>query len=189
MYLIYMNRNIIKKNTINNTSRHIKGFSILEIIIYLALLCIVSVLITSNIISLFKNYNIVKTNQEMEYNAISILDKLTKDTHDAKNIILGQSYFSTTSGAIAFNISSSTDDNASNTVRFYLDNGKIKYDKDGNYIGNLSTNNVNVSKFNIYYINSTTSEAVKVELGLDTSPHLNLKTYSKNFYTTIQLRE
>lgn len=181
-----MNKILIKKN---NTNQHIKGFSILEIIIYLALLCIVSVLVTSNIISLFKNYNIVKANQEIEYNAISIFDKLTKDTHDAKNIILEQSLFSTTSGAIALNISSSTDDNASNTVKFYLNDGKIKYDKDGNYVGNLSTNNVNVSKFNIYYISSTTTEAIKVELSLDSSPHLSLKNYSKNFYTTIQLRE
>ena len=61
MYLIYMNKNLNKKS--NKT-----GFSIVEIIIYFGLLAVISTLVTTNIISLFKNYNIVRSNQEIEYN-------------------------------------------------------------------------------------------------------------------------
>lgn len=182
----YMNKilNInIKKNS------KINGFSIIEIIIYFSLLTIISTLVIGNIISLFKNYNIVRANQEIEYNAITILDKITRDTRDAKSVNISDSSFSVALGAISLNIASSTNDTASNTVKFYLNSGKIKYRKDGVDFGNLSTNSVTVSNFKIYYISGTTTEAIKVELNLEVTPHLNSSTISKNFYTTIQLRE
>lgn len=182
MYLIYMNKNLNKKN--NKT-----GFSIVEIIIYFGLLAVISTLVTTNIISLFKNYNIVRSNQEIEYNAINIIDKLTRDTRDAASINITDSSFSVAQGTISLHIASSTNDNASNTVKFYLNNNKLKYMKDGVDFGNISTNAVNVSNFRIYYISASSTEAIKVELTLDTIPHLNSSSISKNFYTTILLRE
>lgn len=179
MYLIYMNKH----------NKNKKGFSIMEIIIYLAILGVISILVTDNIISLFKNYNIVRANQEIEYNAISILDKLTRDTHDAKNVVVDQSSFSVPLGAITLNIASSTNPAVDNKIKFYLEDGRVKYDRDAVYFGNLSTDNINVSNFKIYYINGTTTEAIRVELNIESKPHLNSSTISKNFYTTIQLHQ
>jgi hypothetical protein len=159
----------------------------MEVIVYLAMLGIISILVTDNIISLFKNYNIVRTNQEIEYNAISILDKLTRDVHNAKNVVAEQSSFAIPAGVITLNIASSTNTAVDNKIRFYLEEGKIKYNIDGVYFGNLSTKNVNISNFRIYYINATSTEAIKVELGVESNPHLNQSIISKNFYTTIQL--
>ncbi len=61
--------------------------------------------------------------------------------------------------------------------------------KDGVDFANLSTNNITVSNFKIYYISASSTEAIKVELNLETTPHLYGSTISKNFYTTILLRE
>jgi type II secretory pathway pseudopilin PulG len=177
-----MNKNLNKKN---NKS----GFSVVEIIIYFGLLAVISTLVTTNIISLFKNYNIARSNQEIEYNAINIIDKLTRDTRDAKSININDSSFSVVQGSVSLNIGSSTDDMASNTVKFYLDNNKLKYMKDGIDFGNISTNSVNVSNFKIFYINSSSTEAIKVELTIDTIAQSNSNPISKNFYTTILLRE
>lgn len=173
----------------NKNIKHIKGFSIIEIVIYFSILGIISILVTDNIIFLFKNYNIVRANQEIEYNAISILDKLTRDTHDAKNVVLEQSSFSVPLGIITLNIASSTNVAVDNKIRFYLEDGKVKYDRDNIYFGNLSTNNAKISNFKIDYINGTTTEAIKVELSVESTPHLNSSTISKNFYTTIQLHQ
>jgi type II secretory pathway pseudopilin PulG len=166
-----------------------KGFSIMEIIIYFALLAVISTLVTTNIIALFKNYNIVRSNQEIEYNAINIIDKLTRDTRDAQSINISDSSFSVAQGSVSLRIASSTNQTSSSSVRFYLNNNKVKYMKDGVDFGNISTNDVNVSNFRIFYINSSSTEAIKVELTLDTIPHLNSTSIYKNFYTTIQLRE
>jgi type II secretory pathway pseudopilin PulG len=180
-----MNNFLKIKNNKNNQS----GFSLVEIIIYFGLLAVISTLVTTNIISLFKNYNIVRSNQEIEYNAINILDKLTRDVRDARSVNIGDSSFSVAEGSISLNIASTTNDTASNTIRFYLNNSKIKYMKDGVDVGNISTNAVNISNFRIYYISASSTEAVKVELTIDTIPRLNSSQISKNFYTTILLRE
>ena len=174
------NKHHSKKNT---------GFSLIEIIIYFALLGIISTLVIGNILSLFKNYSTVRANQEIEYNAVAILDKLTRDVHDAAFVNTPDSSFSVAEGAISLNIASSTNETASNTVKFYLAGNKVKYMKDGVLLGNLSTNNVSVQNFKIYYISASSSEAIKVELNLEVTPHLNSTAISKNFYTTIQLRE
>jgi type II secretory pathway pseudopilin PulG len=185
IYLICMNKK--PQSNKNNIIFSNKGFSIIEIIIYFSLLGIISILVTDNIITLFKNYNIVRANQEIEYNAISILDKLNKDAHEADNVILGQSSFSVPHGIVALKISSSTNGFITDTKRFYLENGKMNYYKNGVYFGNLSTKNVNISNFKINYITGTTTEALKVELSIESNPHLNSSIISKNFYTTIQL--
>ena len=125
----------------------------------------------------------------IEYNAINIIDKLTRDVRDSSFINISDSSFSVAQGAISLNIASSTNNATSNTAKFYLSNNKIKYMKDGVDFGNISTNAVIVSNFKIYYISASSTEAIKVELTLDTLPHLNSNLISKNFYTTILLRE
>ena len=175
-------------NKIYNTNKN-TGFSLVEIIIYFALLAIISTLVISSMISLFKNYNIVRANQAIEYNAISILDKLTRDARDSRSVNISDSSFSVAQGAVSFNIGSSTDSTASTTIKFYVNNGKVKYMKNGVDFGNLSTNDITVSNFKIYYINASSTEAIKVELNLEVTPHLYSATISKNFYVTILLRE
>ena len=176
-------------NNFLNKYKKNKGFSIMEIIIYFTLLSVISILVINNIISLFKNYNIAKSNQEIEYNAINIIDKITRDVRDARNVNISDSSFSVADGSVSLNIASSTNEISSTTVKFYLNNNKLKYMKDGVDVGNISTNSVNVSNFKIFYINSSSTEAIKLELTLDTTPRLSTSLISKNFYTTIQLRE
>lgn len=176
-----MNKIKIKNNN--------KGFSIVEIIAYFSILAIVSTLVITSIINLFKNYNIVKINQEIEYNAISILDKLTRDVRDANKINIQNSSFSVPEGSVSVDVSSSTNSLVTNNIKFYLENNKIKYMQDGVYFGNLSTNSVNVSSFKVFYINASSSEAVKVELDLSANANPGINTIYKKFYTTIQLRD
>ncbi len=166
-----------------------KGFTVVEIIAYFSILAIVSTLVITSIINLFKNYNIVKINQEIEYNAISILDKLTRDVRDANKINIQNSSFSVAQGSVSLDISSSTNSLITNNVKFYLENNKIKYMQDSVYFGNLSTNSVTVSSFKIFYINASSSEAIKVELDLSANANPGINPIYKKFYTTIQLRD
>ncbi len=176
-------------NKITRLQKNTNGFSIVEIIIYFSLLAIISTLVITNIISLFKNYNIVRSNQEIEYNAIAIFDKLTRNVRDAGSINISDSSFSVAQGAVSLSIASTTNPTASTTVKIYLDSNKIKYMQNGVVLGNLSTNAVKVSSFRVYYISASSSEAIKVEMNLEVSPRFASSTISKNFYTTIQLRE
>ena len=112
-----MNKIPNNKNNIKN-----KGFSIIEVIIYFSLLAVISTLVITSIITLFKNYSIIKANQDIEYSAISILDKLTRDVRDAKNVDISGSSFSVAQGSVSLNIASSTNDAVTNNIRFYFEN-------------------------------------------------------------------
>ena len=174
--------NPVKKN---NTA----GFTIVETIIYFTMLSIITVLVIGSIISLFKNYNIIRANQQIENNAVTIIDKLTRDVRSARSVVTAQSSFGIPLGILTLDIASSTNDTASTSVKLYLTGNKIRYAQNGVDIGNLSTSEVSISNFKIYYIGASSTEALKVELGIDSISHLNSTTTSKNFYTTIQLRE
>lgn len=171
----------------NNLRR--KGFSLLEIIVYLGILTFMTVLIINSIFSLFKNFNIIKANQSMEANAISILDKMTRDIRDSKNILTNQSSFGVYNGMLSLQIASSTNENSSTTIKYYMENEAIKYMQNGILLGNLSNKEIKVDNFKLYYFTINGYDAIKIELNLKTNPHLASTTISKNFYTTIHSRE
>ncbi len=165
------------------------GFSLIEIIVYLGILTFMTVVVINSTFSLFKNFNIIKANQSMESNAISILDKMTRDIRDTKNILTSQSSFGVNNGILSLQIASSTNENSSTTIKYYLENEKIKYMQNGILLGNLSNKEIRVDNFKLYYFTVNGYEAIKIELNLKTNPHLASTTISKNFYTTIQARE
>lgn len=180
-----MNKHI---NTIKTKNNLNKGFSVIETIVYISVLAIITTVVTTSIITLFKNYNIINSTQTIEKNAITILDKINRNTKDARDVVSAQSVFQNAQGALAIQIASSTNPNSSSTVKFYLENKKLKYSIDSVFIGNLSTNSVQVESFKVYYIQASSTEAVKIELQIQAQPRYS-SIISKNFYSTIQLRE
>lgn len=161
-----------------------KGISILEIVIYFSLLAVLTVVVISSLISLFKSYNTIKVQQDMEISALQIIDKLQRDIYRADTIVQGQSSFSVPEGSLAVSIVDGTTD----TYRYYVASSTFKVAKNGVFIGNLSQPNVIVNSFIVRQIVSTSSEAVKIELTLGVTPRYATSTIYKNFYTTVQLR-
>ena len=160
-----------------------KGFSLIEIVIYLSLLIIVSVLVIQSLLSLFKNYNVVRANQELESTAVNIIDKINRDVKDSQGVLIEQSLFLIPQGVLTLNNSSTS------TTKFSYENNRIKYYKNDNFIANLSNKSINVNNFKVYLIQSTSTKAVRVYLGLDVKPHLSQEVFNKTFHTTIQLRK
>ncbi len=182
--MIYKMRNIFIQNKSNK-----KGFSLIEIIIYTTLLSLVSILVISNIITLFKNYNLVKLNQEIEYNAISILNKLHNNISNSDNIVLDKSSFGVNEGFLSISKASTTNNGVNDVYKFYIENDYMKYMINDLYIGNLTNKYVKISEFKIFNILNSNKGAVKIEFVLENkSNRVNDIKISKKFYTTIQLR-
>lgn len=162
-----------------------KGISIIEIIVYFSMLSVLTIVVISSLMSLFKSYNVIKLQQDLETSAIQIIDKLQRDIHDADNIVQGQSSFGVPEGSVALNI---VEGAATNVYRYYSASSTLKVSKNGVYIGDLSQPYVFVDNFTLRQIVGTTSSAVKVELRLRVTPRYGTSTVYKNFYTTVQLR-
>ncbi len=178
MYLIYMNK---KPATISYT----RGLTILEIVIYFSMLSVLTVVVISSLMNLFKSYSVIKLHQNIETSAIQVMDKLTRDIRDANEIAIDESAFGVPLGSIAVNI---TTDSVTDKYKYYNASGTIKLSKNNVFLGDLTQLGVVANSFKAYYINGTTTQAIKIELNLQATPRYSTSTISKNFYTTVQLR-
>ena len=163
------------------------GLSILELVVYFSMLSVLTVVLISSLMSLFKSYSVIKVQQDIETSAIQVMDKVTRDLRDASEIALAQSSFGVPLGSVAVNIDTET---TTDVYRYYLASttASIKLDKNGTYLGDLTQSGVIVNSFTAYYINGTSTQAVKIELNIQGTPRFGTTTISKNFYTTVQLR-
>lgn len=178
IFLIYMNK-------LNLHIHHKKGLTILEIVIYLSMLSVLTVVVISSLMSLFKSYSVIKLHQDIETSAIQVMDKVTRDIRDANEIALAQSSFGVPLGSVAVNI---TTDAVTDVYRYYVASSTVKVSKNGIFLGDLTQRGVIVNSFTAYYINGTSTQAVKIELNLQATPRYGTSTISKNFFTTVQLR-
>jgi type II secretory pathway pseudopilin PulG len=161
------------------------GFSLVELIVYFSMLGVITVVVISSIISLFKSYSTVKLEQDIEVSALQVFDKLTRDIRDADEIVTSQSSFGVPEGAIAL---TKIEDATTNTYVYYSASSSIKLSKNGTYLGDLTQPGVFVNKFTAYEILGTSTHALKLEMNLQATPRYGTSTISKNFYTTVQLR-
>jgi len=167
--------------------RYQKGFSILETIVYLTILTLLTAVVMSSLISLFKSYSVVKAQQDIELSAIQILDKLTRDIRDTTSIVSGQSSFGVPLGSIALNIANGA---STDVYRYYATSSVLKVSKNGVYLGDLSQGGVVVNSFILRQVvgSSSAADAIKIELNLQASSRYSTSTISKYFYTTVQQR-
>lgn len=177
-----MNNSMHKKDYTIYTK---KGISILEIIIYFSMLSVLTVVVISSLMSLFKSYSVIKLQQDVETSAIQIIDKIERDVRDADNIVVGQSSFSVPEGSLALTV---TQDSVAHVYRYYSASSTLKVSKNGTYLGDLSQPSVRVDSFIVRQIVGTSTTAVKIELGLQATPRYGTSTIYKSFYTTVQLR-
>jgi hypothetical protein len=166
-----MNNICKQKRYIKNNTR---GLTIFEIVIYFSMLSVLTVVVMSSLISLFKSYSVIKLQQDIE-----------RDIHDANDIVLGQSSFSVPEGAIALSI---TEGASTDIYRYYNSSSTLKVSKNGTFLGNLSQSGVMVDSFIVRQISGTSTSAIKVELVLRATPRYGTSTVYENFYTTVQQR-
>lgn len=172
-------------NKIPHTNKHNKGFSIFETVVYIAMLTVLTVVVMSSLMGLFKSYSVIKVQQDIELSAIQIMDKLTRDIRETTGVVVGQSSFGVPQGALALNV---TETSGTDVYSYYSASSTLKVSKNGVYLGDLSQPGVLVNSFTLYQIVGTTTKAIRVELNLQAYPRYGLNPVNKSFYTTVQQR-
>lgn len=172
----------------SSIKKYKSGLTLIEAVIYFSMLAVLVTVVMSSLISLFKSYSFVKSEQDIETTAIQVFDKLTRDVQNANSIVSASSSFGVAEGSIGITIASTSGATTDN-FSYYSQNGALKVSQNGIYIGNLSLPSVTVNSFVVRYINGTSTQAMKIELNLQATPRFGTSTINENFYTTIQLRD
>ena len=160
------------------------GVSLLEMIIYVAILSAVTVLVVGSMLALARSYHSLAISRDINNSATIALDRISREIRSAKSINIAASTLESHPGQLVLN----TKDNAGQdtTIDFYLESGVLKVREGGIERGSLTKQKLLVTNLVFRRIASTSIEAVKIELTLEGSS--GPRTKQKTFYTSALLR-
>jgi type II secretory pathway pseudopilin PulG len=158
-----------------------QGYSLIELIIYLAIFIVLSVILINSLVSAMRTYATAESYRVLQNNGELIMERLTREVRDADSISTGTVY-EINPGELV--LSRTDTDLSVHAVTVDVENGTVIIDDNGTS-GPLSTSEVTISSLVFHHITTSVSEGVRIELTLATA-----KGYSNSasFYTTVLLR-
>jgi hypothetical protein len=163
-----------------NIKKLIHGFSLIEIIIYLAIFTTFSILVINSFIVILTSFNTTNTNRKLLESGLSSMERLTREVRQAKSIDIANSNSTT------LQLNSTNEANDPIVIKLTLENNDLNLYEDGNKIGNLLNLHTDLTSLNFRRIATTKGEAVKIEMTIQDPQDKNLR--SENFYDTVILR-
>lgn len=160
-----------------------KGYSIIEMLVYLALFAAISIVVINAYITIFGSFTTTRVNRDLLESGSTTMERISREIRQAKNIDVVNSTLSSSPGVLQLN---STDSGGvAQVIKFSVTSGALNIYKDGTLVGNLLGQNVSVTSLIFRRITTTNGEAIKIELTLQSVQNNNR---SENFYDTIVLR-
>jgi Tfp pilus assembly protein FimT len=161
-----------------------KGYSIVEMLVYLAIFTTVSIFIINSMIVVLGSFATTRTNRDLLESGSITMERISREIRQSKSVDIVNSTLGSSPGVLQLN----STDSAGNAmiVKFIVSSGALNLYENGTSIGNLLGQNVSVSSLIFRRIATTNGEAVKIELTLQDTYSKN--NQSQNFYNTIILR-
>lgn len=159
-----------------------RGVSLAETIIYIGSLAILLVAILNGLGTLFVSYKKINSIRSVEQSAISSMDRLTRDIRNSSEIDMINSIFNSNPSDLYI---VSNDSVSSSTSRFFVSNGALYVSENSGSPEPLTSKYVQVSNFVLRPISLPDSEAIKIEMTINSVDQVPVE---KKFYNTVILR-
>lgn len=165
-----------------------KGFSLIEIIIYLAIFSIISIVVINSFIVTLSAFQVTKTNRNLQESGSTVMERISREIRQAK-IVNG------IAGSPSHVLSLTGDDSLGNdrTIQFKGETGSLGgvinfYEGVGGstLTGNLLSPNIVVTNLIFNRLVTPKGDAVKIEMTLEDIKSKDHKT--AKFYNTVLLR-
>lgn len=161
------------------------GFTLVEMVIYVTLFAVISVLAMDATITVMKAFYTLRVEQSINQSATTALERMSREIRNAYNVDTINSTLGTNPGHL---ILLTTDDaNALTTVEFYVTAGnQIGMKVGGVDQGLLVSKTITATNLVFTLLSNANSKAVRVSMTLQDTRSAIPKTV--NFYDTIVLR-
>jgi len=157
------------------------GFSIIEMLVYIAILGVLTVVVINTVLSLAQSFSSIKVSRNINNSALSAFERVVRDIRDADAIDVANSTFDVHPGRLTLT-------KGATTTEFYLDGGSLKIRENSIGAGVLTKQNTTVTNLVFRHsIVASTFESIKIEMTLSGSQGSLIKT--ENFYTAAVLRK
>ncbi len=140
-----------------------KGFTLIELVVYVSGLVILMAVMVAIIFQFYVLYKEIIAIPRADRAGLLIVDRLTKEIRSGDQIDTINSIFNSTDGVIEFDVE---DSGTTQSRRFYVDDGIIKYSENGANGVSLSPKDLYVSNFYFTFVPTSVSQAVKFNLEL-----------------------
>lgn len=161
--------------------KHRGGYSLLELVIYIGLFALLSIVIMKSLVVVMKTYTTAQAYRRLQANGSLVMERITREMRDA-SVISGSSVFGSHPGTLS--LSGSDGSETEHTVSFSVASNGVRVTENG-VTGTLTTNEVIVNNLVFRKITTTVGEGVKIELTLTTA---NGHIVTAKFYDTVLLR-
>jgi Tfp pilus assembly protein FimT len=160
-----------------------KGFSLVEMLIYTALLSFFMIIVVNAGIIMTGAYARARTAKLLNASSVSILTRLSTEIKKSSEVSAA-SILNSNPGALVL---SQPTDTGIETVEFYILDGRLVLRRAGAVIGTLSPENVTLNNLVFQKITTTNGQAVRLVLTLSANKGGDVRT--ETFYNTTVLRE
>jgi hypothetical protein len=161
-----------------------KGVSMVEMVVYISILALVSIVVINALYSLGRSYQSMRRAEVIETTAQVALERMVREIRDASSVDVSDSQFNDPAGSLTINTLNEAE--TLTAVRFYLLDGRIRVEEDGVDMGPLSPADATVTELVFNRITTAESEAVKMDMTVESARGVEVQ--SKKFYSTVVLR-
>jgi len=161
------------------------GFSLLEMLLYVAILTFMIVVIMNILVSVSRSQKALVASRNIQASGMLTLERITREVRDANTISITESVFATHPGRLV--LESFDELGNSRKVEFFLLNGAVHIMEDGVDLGQLSQPGVVVTGLLFRYLSSPNSKGVRTELILESGTGIASRTI--NLYSTSVIRK
>ncbi len=155
------------------------GFSLVETIIYVAILAIISVVMINMLLSFTQTYKTIVALRAAEHSAVGSMERITREIRSASGVDTGNSTLGTSPGVLTLT-------SIATTTKFYASSGVLQMDVNGTFFGPLTLSNATVNNLVFRLLDNGVSQAVKIDLTITGT--VGTVTKTKTYHSTIILR-
>jgi type II secretory pathway pseudopilin PulG len=161
-----------------------KGFSLVEMVIYIAILVAMLVIVVQVVFSITRTNRVIKAARTLETSAILALERISLETRKAESIDTLNSTLGSNPGTLS--LDGEDDGGAPYSLDFYLSGGRVQMRENGVEAGALTHASATVTSliFRRFYASST--EGVRVEMVVESGTSTAYRT--ETFYSSVLLR-
>ncbi len=153
------------------------GYALLEILFYISLFAILSVVVINAMIVMSKSFR--ETTIQAEFlNGGEVMERMSREVRGSISI----------SSISASDLVLNTTDSggSSKTIQFVLSGSDLRFLENGVFTGNLNNPNINITALSFAQITTTEGSGVKISFGVQSDNDRQNRT--EYFYNTVVLR-
>lgn len=161
-----------------------RGFSLVEMLIYIAILVLMLAVIMNIVISVVSSGRIIKALRTVENSALASLERITRETRQAESVNLASSVLDTNPGHLTLQGLDAL--GTPRTVEFYLSSGVLMFSEDGVEVGALTQADAQVTSLVFRRFSGPNAEGIRTEITIESGTSTHYR--SNDFYSSVVLR-